>query len=355
MHDSLHVLVIEDDPDTRQSLCEILALDDYHVESAATAAAAFTNSQWSSVSVVILDRKLPDATPEQLIPEIRLRAPTAAVIIVTGYADLNSTISALRLGAYDYLLKPINPDALRATLVRLVELREAQHRAMQSERLAAIGQMITGLAHESRNALQRTQACLEMLRLELEDQPAAVDLCDRIQKAQDDLARLYDELRSYAGPLHLECQDCDLVSIWRRAWSDLKTATREKSLTLRETIDTRQTRCPVDAFAMGQVFRNVLENSISASPPGSAIHICCADATFQHRPALVVSIRDQGAGIPAKHHGRIFEPFFTTKAKGTGLGMPIAKRIVEAHGGRIELGAAAEGAEILVTLPRGAP
>src|SRR5271165_4957489 len=83
-------------------------------------------------------------------------------------------------------------------------LKQAQQQALQAERLAAIGQMVAGLAHESRNALHRSQVCLEMLALEVEDRPEALNLIARLQMAQDDLYHLFEDVRSYAAPIHLE-------------------------------------------------------------------------------------------------------------------------------------------------------
>ena len=100
----------------------------------------------------------------------------------------------------------------------ITELNQAQRRALQSERLAGIGQMITGLAHESRNALQRIQACAEMLELEVENNATALDLVHRIKLAQDDMHRLFDEVRDYAAPVNLDRSVCRLDNIWREAW-----------------------------------------------------------------------------------------------------------------------------------------
>ena len=102
-------------------------------------------------------------------------------------------------------------------------LQEAQERALQAERLAAIGEVVAGLAHESRNALQRSQACLEMLALAVRDRPEALDLINRIQKAQDHLHSLYEDVRSYAAPIKLDKHPCELARsgarpgvIWNR-------------------------------------------------------------------------------------------------------------------------------------------
>ena len=109
----LHVLVIDDDADTRINLKDILELDDYQVETACTAAAALARRHWEQLSAIILDRKLPDGTAEELLPKLRALAPQAAVIIVTGYADVQGAVAAIRQGAADYILKPINPYELR--------------------------------------------------------------------------------------------------------------------------------------------------------------------------------------------------------------------------------------------------
>ena len=106
----------------------------------------------------------------------------------------------------------------------ITERKRAQEKALQTERLAAIGQMMTGLAHESGNALARSQSCLEMLSWEVEDRPEALDLIGRIQKAQDHLRQLYEEVRGYAAPLVLDREVWDAAWVWRQAWEHLALA-----------------------------------------------------------------------------------------------------------------------------------
>src|SRR5690349_7107382 len=111
----VRVLIVDDDADTRSNLCDILELDQFQIETAGTVAEALNRTDWDRISAVILDRRLPDGNAEELLPRLRNLAPEAAVLIVTGYADLQGAIAALRQGAADYILKPINPDALRAS------------------------------------------------------------------------------------------------------------------------------------------------------------------------------------------------------------------------------------------------
>jgi signal transduction histidine kinase len=310
-----------------------------------------------------LDRKLPDATADELLPSLRRLAPEAAILVVTGYADLQGAIAALRQGASDYILKPLNPDALRASLARVaerrrmaLEVRHAQQRALQAERLAAIGQMVAGLAHESRNALQRSQACLEMLALKVRDRPEALDLIARLQRAQEHLHHLYEDVRSYAAPIVLDRRPCDAGQVWREAWSHLDAEHSGRPARLREELATADLRLVADPFRLGQVFHNILDNALAAVRGPVEVVVRAEEADLDGAPALRVTVRDNGPGLDPERAPQVFEPFYTTKARGTGLGLPIVRRIVEAHGGVIAVGEGpGPGAAFLITLPRGHP
>src|SRR5207248_3022832 len=128
-----------------------------------------------------------------------------------------------------------------------------QERFLQSERLAAIGQMVTGLARESGNALARSQSCLEMLTWEVEDRPEALDLIGRIQKAQDHLKQLYDEVRSYAAPLKLEREPWDLSLVWRQTWDHLAVARQSRDALLDADRSGLDLVLPIDQFRLNQV------------------------------------------------------------------------------------------------------
>jgi signal transduction histidine kinase len=350
---TLDVLVIEDDADARANLRDILELDACRVATAGTATEALDRRDWSRFTAILLDRKLPDGTAEELLPRLRQLAPQAQILVVTGYADVQGAIAALRSGAVDYLLKPIDPGELRARLGHIAELRAAQQRAVQAERLAAIGQMMAVLAHESGNALARSRACLDMLAWEVEDRPEALNLVQRARDAQDHLQQLYEEVRGYAAPLKLAREVWPLAAVWRQAWENLAPQRQGRDAGLREEVAGLDLNCAVDQFRLGQVFRNILENALAACADPVRIEIRCAAADLGGRAAVRVAVRDNGPGLTPEQRQRIFEPFFTTKARGTGLGMAIARRIVEAHGGQIAVGdGVGPGAELLITLPR---
>ena len=474
------ILVIEDDPDAQANLRDILEMDGYAIETAQSMSEALAHSRIAETQVILLDRRLPEGNALMFLPRLRERAPDAALVIVTAQSDLEGVIEALRHGAVDYILKPINPDSLRIRIGQLfeqrrlalakergdsvfrnlveaaecmivmlrpedhailyfspfaeqltgyaaeevlgrsfldiltpepdrpqlvecyrkalggapqheiqskiicrdgstrvllrnirclpdydgspallsvghdiTELKAAQERALRSERMAAIGQMCAGLAHESRNALQRSQACLEMLALRLEDRPQALNLIGRLQQAQDDLHRLYEDVREYAAPVKLVIRECDLAEIWRRAWSHLEPLHRGRQATLREPPNGLSLVCQADAFRLEQVFRNILDNALAACTERPDIQITGSAAWLEGRAAIRIAVRDNGPGLSPEQRDKIFESFYTTKTRGTGLGMAIVKRIVEAHGGQVGVGdIGGQGAEIVLTLPR---
>lgn len=235
----------------------------------------------------------------------------------------------------------------------VTQLQEEHRKRLQAERLAAIGQMAAGLAHESRNALQRSQACLSILQLRLKDEPELLDLLARLQKAQDDLRHLFDDVRNYAADLPLKTVVCDLRGIWREAWADLAGLSEWASAELVEECEGASPFCMADPFYLKQVFRNLLENALACGAHPVRIVLHCRWTALDGRESVEVRVRDNGPGFPPGGGRQLFEPFFTTKVRGTGLGLPICKRIIEAHGGTIGNGAeATPGAEIRLVLPR---
>ena len=481
MHEAkLDILLVEDDADTRANLCDILELDGYHVGVAGSAQEARDVNDWHQFRVIILDRRLPDATAEDLLPEIRERAPHTDVIVVTGYGDMESSVVALQHGAADYIIKPVNPDVLRKSVERILERRhiehalhqehelsdrmlntvdaavvmlsldgrivrtnrylqeisgwsleeasdkdwfetflperdrdrirkafrrtaagietsgtvnpiltkdgterqlrwsnttlkdehgdvtgvlavgidvtellEAQEASLQAARLAGIGQTVTALTHESRNALQRIQAGLDMLGLELEDNVDAMADISCIGRAAKELHGLHEQVRNYAAPIKLERFDTQLTDVWHRSWQHLSQTRHDRDTTLEQDIGEIALLANVDTMRLEQVFRNLFQNSLAACEDPVRIKVMCSETQHNEGPAIEIRVQDNGPGLSKEQQAKIFDAFFTTKSFGTGLGMAIVRRIIEAHGGTIQVGTdTMVGAEFIITLPR---
>jgi signal transduction histidine kinase len=231
---------------------------------------------------------------------------------------------------------------------------EAERKLLQSERLAAIGQMVAGVAHESRNALQQIQACCGLLSWKLDGDEESLELLHDVDRAKQRLQRLFDDLRGYAAPPKLEPSRRDVRDILVAAWNSLTHPREGRNASLRQTTMVADTCCAVDPLQLEQVFRNILENSLAACEDPVEIEAHFTVAALEGSEAVQISIRDNGPGLGPEQRENIFQPFYTTKSQGSGLGMAITRRIVEAHGGQIAVGASSmPGTEILLTLPRG--
>ncbi len=233
----------------------------------------------------------------------------------------------------------------------LTQRAEAEARLLDSARLAAIGEAMAGMAHESRNALQRSQACLDLLADRVMEDAESNDLIEGIQRSQDELYRLYEEVRKYAAPVQITPETCNAGEIVRRAWGDIAQLVDHRDATLEEVHRIEDLSCIADPFSLTQVFRNILENS--ADSCADPMRMTVTYSLDVDADSLVVSMLDNGPGIPPENAGRVFDSFFTTRAHGTGLGMAIAHRIMKAHRGDIRINpAATDGAEFIVTIPR---
>ena len=205
-----------------------------------------------------------------------------------------------------------------------------------------------------------------MLEFEVEDNAEAMQLIRRSQQAQDDLTRLFDEVRNFAAPIALDLNPCRLLKMWREAWSLVQPECRGRDVVIDEDIHDHDLTLNVDRFRMVQVFRNLLENSLAACTDPVRIHFTCrttapaadarhpeTDTELTAHSTVEVRISDNGPGLNPRARREVFRPFFTTKTKGTGLGMAIAHRILEAHGGSISVGNPAQGgAEFVLRFPR---
>jgi two-component system sensor kinase FixL len=192
-----------------------------------------------------------------------------------------------------------------------------------------------------------------MLSREVLDRPSALDLIARIQRAQNDLHELYEKVRDYAAPLRLDPQRHVLSTIVREVWLELEPLRAGRQTRLREEYTGSDPACEVDRRAIAHVFSHLVKNALVICPDPVEISISYHDAELDGQPALKIVLEDNGPGLPAAEREKAFAPFFTTKTKGTGLGLAVSKRIIEAHRGQISLGAeSSAGAQFVLILPR---
>ncbi len=233
---------------------------------------------------------------------------------------------------------------------------QLQSKLLMNERLAAIGQTISGMAHESRNAFQRSHACLAELALDLEHVPASLALVKKVQKALDDLHSMLEEVRCYAAPIILERRSCSLEQLVREVWQnmlDAKVSKRSPQFSI-EVQSEFPNSCLLDCDRIKRVIRNLLENAWFAGHDPKLIQVGLSWEKRARTGESIIrlEVSDNGGGIAEADFETVFLPFYTTKTKGTGLGLALSRRYVEAHDGRIYVTAAEQGgARFVVELP----
>jgi two-component system sensor kinase FixL len=225
--------------------------------------------------------------------------------------------------------------------------------SIESHRLSAVLQMVTGLAHESRNALQRAQSCLELLELGTSDADEQHQLIDSIRRALTDLNQTYERVKAYASPITLTRSTVDLRQLCQTVFDELTESLNDCGASLTFIDGNHCCKALLDPTQMRIVLRHLIENALETSGSKTAIEVRCDEVTLRGQAAIEVRIRDHGSGFDSSLENKLFEPFITTKQRGEGLGLAVCRRIIEAHGGEISAGNHPEGGvEVRMVLPK---
>ena len=235
------------------------------------------------------------------------------------------------------------------------KLQQAQEEARRSERLAALGQMSAGLAHEIRNPLGVIKGSAEMLQQKLgESNPLAGELAGYISTETNRLSALVTRFLDFARPLHAELTPQDITSVLDRAVHDVAMTHKEEGASVRVERQYQQNLplVPLDESLSEQAFVNLIQNAYDAmSGGGGTLRVLAARAKSANQAGVEVRIEDTGPGIPDELREQIFNPFVTTKKTGVGLGLSIVSRIIDGHHGSIRLESGLKGAGFVMFFP----
>ena len=213
------------------------------------------------------------------------------------------------------------------------QLQENVERWKNAERLSAIGQLSAGLAHEIRMPLAAIEGAAEMLRNGPADDDLRTEMTEILRKESKRLNRLLTDLLQFARPRRPEFRLAKINQVAESVVRLLDTQARKEGVVFAVRCEPDLPEVECDPEQLRQVLLNLCMNSMQAAKGGGAVEITASASG----PATVISVADNGPGMPPEIAARIFEPFFTTKPDGTGLGLAVARTIVEGHGGRIRL------------------
>ena len=265
--------------------------------------------------------------------EIRLKWEGEGRIILVGQGSLGEF--------------PGEAEEMIFNLNDITELKKLEAQVRQGQRLADLGVMAAGMAHEIRNPLSAIKTFVALLPNKIE-KPGFLDKFQRtVPREINRLNSLIDELLVLSRPPQYNFNPTDMGGVLTRMTELLEADFKERGIDCQWDIPMGLPRVSADVHQLEKVFMNLLQNGAQAMPAGGALSLSVA-----HGEDLVIQVRDTGQGIDSKALENIFTPFFTTKAKGTGLGLAISHKVISEHGGRIQATSRpGEGSCFIVHLP----
>jgi len=357
------VLVVDDNAAFLDNLQELLSDAGYEVGIADSCQAARERSK-QGFDVALVDLRLPDGEGTALAADLKKEMPESEVVLLTGFATLETAMAAVRAGACAYLMKPCAPQDLLLTLeqamrqVRLHgEKRDLARRAQMTEKLAAVGTMTAGLSHEIRNPLNAAALQLSVLERRVRKLPEGQQgaLLEPLGLVRDEIRRLdhiLEDFLQFARPREFRPEPVEVEPLLRRVGDLLGSQAETRKVKLEVQVPGPLSRVPGEEERLRQVLINLALNALDATPAGGEVRLSAGE----DGRGIWVTVDDTGPGIPAALRDRIFEPFFTTKAQGSGLGLSIVHAIVTQHGGTLEVGEApGGGAHFVLRLPQAVP
>ncbi len=232
----------------------------------------------------------------------------------------------------------------------IIEIEEQLRRA---ERLSALGELSAALAHEVRNPLGSIRGAAEILKDDYPPGDKKYEFCEILVKESERLNHVVEEYLRLARPQPLDKVCCDIAGELRTIVTLLSAEAKRRGVRL----ELRPGQVPAvkgDPEKLRQAFLNIILNGLQATPSGGSVTVTAtyAEAERNGTPAVALVFADTGPGVEPEKLERIFEPFFTTKAGGTGLGLAITRKIIEGHGGRIDVQSTpGSGTSFRITFP----
>ncbi|MBW2090197.1 MAG: PAS domain S-box protein, partial [Deltaproteobacteria bacterium] len=239
----------------------------------------------------------------------------------------------------------------------LREIRQLEKKVRHSEKLAAIGELAAGVAHEIRNPLSSIKGFARFLSHSLSDRTREKEYAEIMGKEVDRINRVVNDLLTFARPSEPELAATDLFELVEHTVRLLETDARSRNVKIRSKINPDLSRFLLDANQITQALLNLMLNALQEVDDGGTVEVGADVDDSGSR--LHIWVEDDGPGIPNDKKKKIFDPFFTTREKGTGLGLAIVRKIVENHSGELQvespLPGKTGGSRFTITLPVGSP
>jgi signal transduction histidine kinase len=232
--------------------------------------------------------------------------------------------------------------------------KEIEAQLRHAERLASLGRLVAGVAHEVRNPLATIRLRVQMCRRDAADTKVK-ESCGIALEEIERLNGIVNRLLSFARPIQLQLEAVDLKGLVQERINTFEELALRRQVQLMTNLPARNFRAVVDKDRIAQVFDNVIQNALEAmSDQGGTLSVTLTSQTMraEKRPRVTVEFQDTGKGMDPAVVSHVFDPFFTTKPSGTGLGLSISHELVRAHGGDIKVESEpGRGTNVMITIP----
>ena len=357
------ILVIDDEESMRDSCFQILAKDGYLAETAEDGSRGLEKIKETKPDLVLIDLKMPGISGMEVLEKAKEIDPNIITVVITGYATVESAVEAMKKGAYDFLPKPFTPEELRIIIRRGLERRKLifETESLRREKKLIEENFITMVSHQLRSPLV---AILQYFEVILGGMAGEVpeNQKDIILKSRNRLENLMNLINDWLDVARLDngqivdkLKPLSLKKVIEKLLEEIKPLTADESISLELGSCSKNDLVQGDKETLEQVFSNIIANAIRYNKPKGRVII----SIKENKDFIATDVQDTGIGITREHLPFLFDQFYRVKRgegqkiKGTGLGLSIAKKIVDAHGGSIQVASEpGKGTTFTVLLPK---
>ncbi|MFH1481553.1 MAG: response regulator [Pseudomonadota bacterium] len=370
------ILLVDDEEGIRKVLGISLEDSGYDVFQAKNGEEALRIFKEVRPPIVLTDIKMPGMGGIEILQRIKEEVPDTEVIMITGHGGMDLAIQSLKFDATDFITKPINQDALEIALKRAEErislktrlreymenleqlVEEKTKKLVEAERLAAVGQTVAGLAHAIKNITGSLTGGIFVLEkgIELSNENYLYQGWGMVKGNVDRIKKMALDLLHYAKEREPDYQLCDPNRPAREVFALITPQARDHGITLKLDLEENIPEAWFDPEDIHRCLLNLLSNAIDA-----CTDILCTTQTGEVilkslKPegwAVEYQVIDTGCGMDEETRAKIFQRFFSTKgSKGTGLGLMLAKKIIDEHKGMIHVESEKDkGSRFIVRIP----
>jgi signal transduction histidine kinase len=341
------IVVIDDDQTMRRACAAALSRVGYEVETYADGESGLKRVEELSPGVVVTDLKMPGIGGIEVIDRVRQIDPDIVVVVITGFATIDSAVEAMKCGAYDFIPKPFRADELRAIIGRASERwrlsREA--RRLRAEKEAQAHRFVTFVSHQLQSPLGTVQQYLDVLVHQAGESLAgrAREWIDRSRAKIVEMRQIITDWLAFAkiesGQLAAQWRPLGLAPLVAAVCEDFAGDAAQRPVMLRHELPSDLPMVLADETALRMLLSNLVSNAIKYGRPRGQVTVSAAAEPDR----VLLSVADDGIGIAADQLPHIFEEFYrvrngsTAGVGGTGMGLAICQRIAEELGGSIDV------------------